>query len=1165
MQRTAGNAAVGRAILARGNGATKTKPPEPDEDAKPKDAFEGRSFDFNTKEGVLEHISAWHTQLLWDYLPFLDREVLTPEQLQAGRAFFIYSGHYQPLLEKDVETKPLMDVVRATIKAVNDAQSEAASEETAAPHLDVAGHRQLFPERYAKEYDDEAARLRKESADKRDQLEQYKVKAAAENDRKSFVDWSEYQTYQVIAAKRFEKEAAEIRKGHFDVLGFKDHRLFFEFDARDEARKAAELEWDVYVKRAGDTHGTWEQARDKQWAGDLEKQGKEAEGDLVAVEVFAVQKRLTLGAEVLSKDVVETWRMAELALTALNPAIKAGNVPKDAQDKAADAFLAFYKAFREEVKSLDVTTEHEVGEDMGGGTVKLTQNPYLGGALLEYFAQRLRDAKTPEQWKWPVDQYKGIVSNLDRYIADKLAAKGRTAEGEELKAAGAMATELSNLLDRKSGVRKVRAVFYPLDEVENAGQPGTPDFRAKGIPLYFYLYREDDEWYLADLTTPHHVKVNSEGGGSESELPMELFAELNTKLRFPHGKLYWELPNGDAYSLVTDEPWRLSEWLTWIGLAAGAVALGFLTAGASVPASVLVIGVLAGAGAAAMDWHEKSEAGVLTTKDIVVDTLAIVGNLATLGAAGLGKVVVSGALKTGGYARLAVYADQAFLPVTLAAVGSDVASFMILAADARTQLEAIDSMPGSEEDRKLARARLVGQLLLAGTITLMSVKGSLPSLRRGGHLYLDVEPNGTLIARPTMSDAELLKAGAGLKSPDDVTELLKRTDLPKETLDRLRAGISQALSVGKLEKGKLEELLAKLKTASGADLQNVLTELNARTRVGAYLGEAAAASMSPATASQLNNLEAAALTPLNGAAARDLDIVADLVAKDASRANAIVKEFGPELLEHIKFNPVRGMDALEKELAAARKQVKEKVPGFFEGIDINGPRPTGLDFKDVETYVDASGATQPKSGDWPADGKRYVETTVTGPGGTKGYFVRTYDPATGTVEMKMAFLKLGGKDVGIPGKVQHAGQQMTPDGSPTVQYMTMYQLKRLGVPAGDKAVKQIVMDDIQNVETIIHLHWLRKQYPAATLDELIVQTASVKYARTSAIQSGYEPAGACKLIGGREAKIKDLLDFQARGAPGRTAEHDALLKKYGFTRDEEMLQSFNISFGVTPK
>ena len=100
-------------------------------------------------------------------------------------------------------------------------------------------------------------------------------------------------------------------------------------------------------------------------------------------------------------------------------------------------------------------------------------------------------------------------------------------------------------------------------------------------------------------------------------------------------------------------------------------------------------------------------------------------------------------------------------------------------------------------------------------------------------------------------------------------------------------------------------------------------------------------------------------------------------------------------------------------------------------------------------------------------------------------------------------------------------------GTPTVQYFTLYQLKLLGVPAGQVRwwrrwlhglglragpfavpglVTSIKMSTIQNVEAIVHLHWLRQRYPAADLSDLVVHTASVEYAETTAVQCGYRPS-----------------------------------------------------------
>ena len=175
---------------------------------------------------------------------------------------------------------------------------------------------------------------------------------------------------------------------------------------------------------------------------------------------------------------------------------------------------------------------------MSGGTVTLTKNPYLGDALLDYFVKRLRDAKTPKEWRWPVDMYKGIVAALDRYIADLLTARGRAAEGESSRPAGGWRRRSARCSSARPTCRR-----YARSSIR-AIRSRTPGSRARrtsaqGIPLF--LYREDDEWHLVDVTTPHQVKVNSERRG-DTYPPDELFYELNTKLRFPRSSLYWRLP-----------------------------------------------------------------------------------------------------------------------------------------------------------------------------------------------------------------------------------------------------------------------------------------------------------------------------------------------------------------------------------------------------------------------------------------------------------------------------------------------------------------------------------------------------------------------------------------------------------------------------------------------
>ena len=180
------------------------------------------------------------------------------------------------------------------------------------------------------------------------------------------------------------------------------------------------------------------------------------------------------------------------------------------------------------------------------------------------------------------------------------------------------------------------------------------------------------------------------------------------------------------------------------------------------------------------------------------------------------------------------------------------ASFMILAGDAKDQLAAIDKMEGSDEDRRPARARLLAQLL-AGTVTMLSVKGSLPGIRGGQHLFLDT-PERSADRAP---DAQRRRAVEGGNRPVELAgngHGGAQAHRPVQGHAGPAAG-DQALSVGPVSRNVLEGLLARLKLAQGAELQ-MLTELTSRSRLGAYVGEAVAGNVTAATANHLNALDA---------------------------------------------------------------------------------------------------------------------------------------------------------------------------------------------------------------------------------------------------------------------------------------------------------------------
>jgi len=111
------------------------------------------------------------------------------------------------------------------------------------------------------------------------------------------------------------------------------------------------------------------------------------------------------------------------------------------------------------------------------------------------------------------------------------------------------------------------------------------------------------------------------------------------------------------------------------------------------------------------------------------------------------------------------------------------------------------------------------------------------------------------------------------------------------------------------------------------------------------------------------------------------------------------------------------------------------------------------------------------------------------------------------------------------------------------------------------------MSTIQNFATIVHLHWLRNRYLHASLDELVTQTHSVKYAQLALMQAGYRRNGLARYIAGpqhQETDIGPLMDHFEGGTPAWIAYNNATLARYGFTRATLMRWNFDIEFDVLP-
>ncbi|WP_233218689.1 eCIS core domain-containing protein [Deinococcus arcticus] len=213
-------------------------------------------------------------------------------------------------------------------------------------------------------------------------------------------------------------------------------------------------------------------------------------------------------------------------------------------------------------------------------------------------------------------------------------------------------------------------------------------------------------------------------------------------------------------------------------------------------------------------------------------------------------------------------------------------------------------------------------------------------------------------------------------------------------------------------------------------------------------------------------------------------------------------------------------------------RVRAPVAGLYKGLDVANP-PQGWKFKDNVVFgVDAKSIT----------------TVVTGPKGQSGTFTRKYAASSVQLIFDVAFLQ------DLPSWIPSAsGELAAGKGVPTVAYVSMYQMKRLGIGYG--SLKTLKMSTIQNFETILFMESKKRQ--GIPLNKSVLQSHSVAYAETTMIQSGHEIVSA-DVSGGQLEEVGDYMAFYERRNPALKQIHDDLLKKYGLSRRDRMLIDFNI-------
>jgi hypothetical protein len=534
------------------------------------------------------------------------------------------------------------------------------------------------------------------------------------------------------------------------------------------------------------------------------------EGAMVASRFKAAQDKL------ISQALLDAWADAAIALIQLRAEL-AGNradpshvIAPATIAAAATAATKFFTELAATTKSKDYVPLFGATGGLGGGSTTY-KNDYTGESRTEtysilgsstYRSQNAGQLITAGKYNEAFSAYNTMSGGLDRWITEKLKEKGDTGAAQRLEYLGQMRTKLGEI--EQHNPTRMSAVFHPEDKSQ-----------VKEVPLAFYYWHDDQKWHLKDLTNPKNTYEDTVDFKGEAQPPDSLFAKLNIAEHFPKGTIHYQIPGGRGGQLKTTAPWSVSDWLAIIGLSVAAVGLGLVTFGtgtvAVAGAWVLAASSVIGAAGAAVHMAEQSEHGNLSTGEAALDIAMIAAGLLGASQIAAGRIVLSASAKsmagapwTGTAARIAGWADAAYVPLTVGRITGDTITVALASAQLVKQLEQIEQSGAPADEKTRLKALLLTQFAVTGGLVALSIKGDLPSLGKGRNLYVYTPTAGGPLVAAHMEPGAINVAFAAdrwlmsLKSQLD-PEALKRFDTkfagkaPVEVMNTYRGNLDAAL------------------------------------------------------------------------------------------------------------------------------------------------------------------------------------------------------------------------------------------------------------------------------------------------------------------------------------------------------------------------------------
>lgn len=482
----------------------------------------------------------------------------------------------------------------------------------------------------------------------------------------------------------------------------------------------------------------------------------------------------------ITRALFDAWYALSADAVALELQVPTGTVDGALRARAVEHARALWTALEAETspfaeRSAGYSNNPYTGEITAAARgVAFHQEPPGRGLYVDLMFSRWADART---------KLNAVTRGLDRFIGDRAAAAGER-DVEQMRGVAAMGAALREL---PPGAIRVPAVFVPSAKFSR--EPGYAD----RIPLELYHWRDGSTWRLVDLTNPARPFRDAvDERATPAASANALMSELNNTDHFPEGRVYWDWPGMLTGQVPVQDRLTWRDFFTWLGIGLAVVGVTLVTAGSGTVAVagmwMLAGSAVAGATSATLDLIEGARHGTLTAGRVVLNLAQIVGAIAGVGAMAAGRILsvarasaaASAPLTGARWAQAATLAQRAVIPLAATNVAADTVQLAVLTAQGIEQLDAIDRSGASEEEKRNARLRIMGQLALTGGLTALSLRGNVAEITMGRSIEVVnvagepvVVPVGTSFAGRAIerSAADLAAAPAASRTAAEASHL----------------------------------------------------------------------------------------------------------------------------------------------------------------------------------------------------------------------------------------------------------------------------------------------------------------------------------------------------------------------------------------------------------